>query len=259
MLATIASCLKARVDHRLVDELLEAYQEAKRNYYLGGLRLSEVEGGRFSEAALRILQEQTSSQRTFTPLGRQLDTDTIIRTLAQLPVGSHSDSTRLHIPRALRVIYDIRNNRDAAHLGDGIDPNRQDATLVVSVLDWVLAEFIRMFHNVSADQAQQIVGTLVTRRVPVVQVFGDFPRVLNTSLRAGDYMLVLLYHRGERGANLQDLSTWVRPTMRRNLRKTLERLVDGEAYVHFDGQLYFITELGMRVVEQRRLFDVPVP
>jgi hypothetical protein len=47
-----------------------------------------------------------------------------------MPIGSAPDSIRLHIPRTFRVIYDIRNKRDAAHLGDGIDPNLQDSTLV---------------------------------------------------------------------------------------------------------------------------------
>jgi hypothetical protein len=111
-------------DKKLVDELLEAYVEAKRNFYLGGLRLSTVEGGRFCEAAFRILEERTTGK--FLPLGKQLDVERLRNTLQNLPPASHSDSIRLHIPRALRVVYDVRNNRDAAHLADGIDPNLKD-------------------------------------------------------------------------------------------------------------------------------------
>ncbi len=54
MLDTIRQGLAKSHDKKLVDELLEAYVEAKRNFYLGGLRLSAVEGGRFCEAAFRI-------------------------------------------------------------------------------------------------------------------------------------------------------------------------------------------------------------
>lgn len=255
MLNTIATQLKTKVNAQLVDELLQAYQEAKRNYYLGGLRLAEVEGGRFSEASFRILEEQT--KHSFTPLGQQLNTDGLIKEFANLPVGSYPESVRLHIPRALRMIYDIRNKRDAAHLADGIDPNRQDATMVISTLDWILAEFIRLYHNVTSDEAHQIVDTLVTRLVPVVQDFGGFPKVLNARLRAGDYVLVLLYHRGEKGAEFGQLSTWVQPSMQRNLRTTMKRLVETEAYVHSDGQQFIITQLGMRVVEKRKLFEMP--
>src|ERR1051325_6501420 len=130
MLQQIESGQKARFDAKLVDELLAAYQDAKQNFYLGGLRLSEVESGRFCEAAFRILQQATTN--TFTPLGTTIKSDPLIKTLSDIPRGAQPDSIRLHIPRALRVVYDVRNNRDAAHLGDDIDPNLQDATLVIS-------------------------------------------------------------------------------------------------------------------------------
>src|SRR3954451_20333463 len=58
---------------QLVEELLSAYADAKQNFYLGGLRLSAVEGGRFCEAAFRMLQQQCF--QAFDPLGRPLDTD----------------------------------------------------------------------------------------------------------------------------------------------------------------------------------------
>src|SRR6266850_561235 len=151
----IRSGLVARLDQKIVDELLEAHAEAKRNACLGGLRLSAVEGGRFCEAAFRLLQQ--IAMGSFDPLGRQLDTEGLIKKLAGLPSAAHPDSIRLHIPRALRVVYDIRNKRDTAHLADNIDPNLQDSSLVVYSLDWVLAEFVRLYHTVPANEAQSIV------------------------------------------------------------------------------------------------------
>jgi hypothetical protein len=242
---------------RLVDELLEAYIEAKRNFYLGGLRLSAVEGGRFCEAAFRILQEKTTG--SFKPLGKQLDVERLRDDLSKLPSASHSDSVRLHIPRALRVVYDIRNNRDAAHLADNIDPNLQDSTLVISILDWVLAEFVRLYHTIPANEAQGIVESLVTRRAPVVQDFAGFLKILNPKLAAGDHVLVLLYQRGKDGAKYIDLETWSKPKMKANLKATLARLVDERAFAHFDGTKYFITESGMREVERRKLDQTPDP
>ncbi len=239
---------------RLVDELLEAYVEAKRNYYLGGLRLSEVEGGRFCEAAFRLLQQITTG--TFTQLGQRIDTENIIRSLALLAVGSHPDSVRLHIPRALRLVYDVRNNRDAAHLADGIDPNVQDAILVVSVLDWVLAEFVRLYHAVPPNEAQRIVEGLVTRRAPVVQDFQGFLKVLNPSLRAADYVLVLLYQCGAAGASYADLVNWVRPQMKSNLRRTLTQLTHRYAYVHHAEPQFYITDTGKVEVERRKLYQM---
>jgi len=249
--AKIEAQLGARLDATLVGELLDAHDEVKRNFFLGGLRLSEVEGGRFCEAAFRLLEQITTG--SFLPLGVQIDTDRLINKLRGLAVGSHPDSIRLHIPRALRLVYDIRNSRDAAHLADGIDPNLQDATIVVGVVDWVLAEFIRLYHNVPADEAHRIVDDIVARRAPIIQDFGGALRVLNPNLGASDHCLVLLYHRGRAGATLDELSAWVKPRMRANLRRTLRRLDEEMDLIHLDRATYKITRRGELDVEDRGL------
>jgi hypothetical protein len=254
MLYQIASSLKQHFNAQLVDELLSAHQDAKRNFFLGGLRLSAVEGGRFCEAALRMLQEATAG--SFTSLNQQLDTDRLIQQLANLPKASHSESIRLNIPRAIRVVYDIRNKRDAAHLADGIDPNLQDATLVISNLDWISAELVRLYHNVSASDAQRIIDALVEHVVPAVQDFNGFLKVLNPKLKVSDYLLLLLYERGTTGALYSELEAWVRPSMRSNLRRTLNRLVNDDARVHSDGERFYITKSGAKEVEQRNLHRI---
>jgi hypothetical protein len=254
MRATIEAGLAATLDARLVKELLDAHEEAKRNFYLGGLRLSAVEGGRFCEAAFRLLQQ--IAYGTFDRIGASLDTEKLIRELPKLPPASHKDSIRIHIPRALRVIYDIRNKRDTAHLGDGIDPNVQDATLVVANVDWVLAEFVRLYHNVSANDAQKMIEGLVTRTAPAIQDFNGFLKVLRPDLAASDRMVLLLYQRGADGATYEQLSDWARPSMRRNLKRTLATLVDDKAYAHEANGIYKITALGQKHVERERLFEV---
>jgi hypothetical protein len=253
MKSQIRSSLASSVDMSLVDQLLKAYEEAKQNFYLGRLRLNEVEGGRFCEAAFRILEHVTTGK--FTPIGKPLkSTDELTARLAGLPFGSFPEAIRIHIPRALRVVYDIRNKRDAAHLGDGIDPNLQDAALVCSSLDWVLAEFVRLYHkSVKPHEVQSIVENLVTRKAPVVQDFGGFLKVLNPKLGAADFCLVLLYQRGSDGASFQELDEWVRPSMRNNLRRTLGDLTNKKSFVHFDGSKYKITGTGQKHVETKRL------
>lgn len=253
MRAEIRASLVSAYDEVLVDELLEAQEDAKRNFYLGGLRLAGVEGGRFAEAAFRMLQEETTG--TFTPLGTSLDTSKTIRDLAALPRATYLDSVRLHIPRTLRVIYDIRNNRDIAHLGDGIDPNLQDATLVATCMDWTLAEFLRMHHNVTANEAQILVDELVGRSAPIIQDFDGFLKLLDSSLAASDQCLVLLYQRGGAGAEFSELQEWVHPKAKSNLRRTLNRLVDDRAQLHRVDGHFVITAAGQAEVENRRLFD----
>lgn len=140
------TALDARVSHgfasaglpqELIDELLEAFIEARRHFYRGDLRPSEIEGARFSGSIFRILQWDTTGG-SYTPLGKTLPS--IDKMMDSLLNANAVDSVRVHIPLTLRLIYDVRNKRDVAHLGDGIDPNQQDATLVVNNMDWVMAE-----------------------------------------------------------------------------------------------------------------------
>lgn len=253
MTVSVRAGLTSALDPRLVDELIDAYREAKHNFYLGGLRLSAVEGGRFSEAAFRLLQQRTTG--VFDPLGTQLDTDRVIRMLGQLPSSQQPDAIRLHIPRALRMVYGIRNKRDNAHLADGIDPNLQDASLVTSVLDWVLAEFVRLYHVVTANIAQSMVENIVTRQAPAIEDFDGVLKILRTDLGASDAVMLLLYARGANGASFEELRAWVRPTMRSNLKRTLTKLEHENAYVHLAGSSFKITRSGMQYVEKKRLMD----
>jgi hypothetical protein len=254
MLHQIEAGLKKHFNTKLVDELLAAHQDAKHNFYLGGLRLSEVEGGRFCEAAFRLLQEATTG--SFTDLGTTLNTTKIITDLTNVPSARAPDAIRLHIPRSLRVVYDIRNSRDVAHLGDGIDPNLQDATLVISILDWVLAEFVRIHHDISADEAQKLVDGLVTRKVPAVEDFDGFLKVLRPGSRVSEYLLLVLYERATAGASYEELQSWVQPSMRANLRRTLNLLVHKDALIHEGKGRFFLTKLGRAEVERKNLHQV---
>lgn len=234
----------------VVDELLAAYGEAKRRYHLGDHRPQAVEGGRYSEAVFRLLQYACGI--TMTPIGKTLPSvDTMLPQFEQ--AAGEPDAVRLHIPRTLKLIYDIRNKRDAAHLADGIDPNLQDATLVVANMDWVLAELVRIYHGVSPGDAQQIIEDLVTREVPAVQEIDGQPVIL-ASLQARDEALLMLYRAGASGATLNDLAAWLRLDRKDHLKMRLARL-DQEKLVlaHPRTARYHLTALGARDVEKRHL------
>jgi hypothetical protein len=240
----------SNLPHELVDELIESFAESKRRFYRDDLRPSEIEGARFSEAVFRILEWATTG--VYTPLGKTMPkVDTLLNTLANQQ--NASDSLRLHIPRTLRLIYDIRNKRDVAHLGDGIDPNVQDASLVVHNMEWVLAELVRLFHKVSAADAQAVITELVSKEVPLIQVIDGFPRLLS-KLTASDHILVLLYWRGVAGATYPELFDWVRAPMRSNLKRTI-RALDSKDLVHQSSDRYVLTKLGETDVESRRLLE----
>lgn len=240
----------AGVPAELAREILESFSEARRRFHLADFMPNAVAGGRFSEAVLRLLE--WTSTGAYVPLADpRFKAETIINRLAALPAGSFSESVRLHIPRAVRVIYDIRNKRNTAHLSDGIDPNIQDANLVVSTMSWVLAELVRLHHSVSAHETQMIIEGLVTREVPMIQVFDGHPRLLKT-VGASDHVLILLYWAGPDPITKAVLAGWLTASMRTNLTRTLNNL-HAKNLVHFAGSAAQLTILGQRDVEQRGL------
>lgn len=244
--------LSKGIPPELVKELLDAFVESKRRFYLGDFRPNAVEGGRFSEAALRILQWMTSG--AYTSLSDpKFKADTILTSLPNLPTGAFPESVRLHLPRAIRVVYDIRNKRNTAHLSDGIDPNVQDATFVVNTLDWILAELVRLNHSLSAGEAQQVIESIVSREVPMIQVFDDRPRIL-TDLNHTDHVLVLLYWHGDSALLRRTLSSWLPEKMRKNVARTLSALHE-KHLVNITPTTAHITQKGFRDVESRKLIQ----
>ncbi len=163
------------------------------------------------------------------------------------------DSVRLHIPRTLKLIYDIRNKRDAAHLADDIDPNLQDACLVIANMDWVLAELVRLHHGVSADRAQAIIEDLATKEVPAVQEIDRQPIVLS-DLKPSDQALLMLYRAGASGAGLDDLASWLRIARKDHLKARLKKLDDEKlVLLHPRTDQYHITLKGNAEVQRKRL------
>ncbi|WP_462252722.1 hypothetical protein [Ferruginibacter sp.] len=249
----IKTVLISRFPSQLVDELLDCYQEQKRNYFLGNHRPTEVEGGRFSEAAFRMCEHLAGF--SITQIGKQLDTDGLIRKLQGLAT-TFPDSLRIHIPRTLRVVYDIRNKRDAAHLADGIDPNLQDSSFVFASLDWVLAEFIRLSGGITADKAYELIKAITINAIPVVEDFNGFLKTLNPKLKVSEIILLLLYHCGSNGAAIEQLSLWVKPLQRKNLKATLLRMEHEKDLIVKQKDKFNITRLGILEIQSNNLVEI---
>ena len=123
----------------------------------------------------------------------------------------------------------------------------------MSNLDWVLAEFVRIYHGVSPQKTQGIIERIVARKAPAVEDFNGFLKVLRPKLQVSDYALLTLFEAGKAGATYQQIEAWVQPKMRANLRRALDRLVNNQATVHFNSGSYFITKLGIAEVEAKGL------
>jgi hypothetical protein len=105
----------------------------------------------------------------------------------------------------LPAMYDIRNNRNVGHVGGDVVANKMDATYLRDAATWVLAELIRIFHQLPIGIAQKEVDALVERVHPLIWEHDGKKRVLDPMMKAKDKVLVLLHSSvsGEAVCNLQ--------------------------------------------------------
>lgn len=173
----------------LRDPLVAEYQSIIQNYLEHRWSPSELSGGRFCEIVFTILQGYAGGQYASAP-AKPRDFVSACRALESKAGGARS--FQILIPRALPTLYDIRNNRGVGHVGGDVDPNHMDATLVVSSANWIMAELVRVFHDLTTSDAQKVVDALAERTIPIVWEGNGVKRVLKTSLNLKQQTLALI-------------------------------------------------------------------
>ena len=150
MIEKIRGILSQSFSQELVDQLLEEYLEAKRVLLMQRNREVQLYGARFVETVRRILEERVQGQGNYTPLGQDLP-GLNTQALAQYEGAQDHDAIRFLIPRLLFPIYTFRNKRNVNHLG-AIAVSQMDARAVMRMMDWILAEFVRLCHTGSPHE-----------------------------------------------------------------------------------------------------------
>jgi len=169
--------------------LIEEYSSIVNNFTKRRWRPSELSGGRFCEIVYSILEGYTAGSYPSSPRKPRNFVDACRR------LENHSNvprSFQILIPRLLPALYEIRNNRNVSHVGGDVDPNFMDSSAVVSIASWIIAELVRVLHEVTTKEAQQLVDNLVEKRYPLVWKSGDIKRVPKPDLSLKDQILLLL-------------------------------------------------------------------
>ena len=150
---------------------------------------SELSGGRFCEIVYTVLVGYAKGTYPSSPS----KPSNFVDACRQIENCSHIPrSFQILIPRLLPALYEIRNNRNVGHVGGEVDPDFMDSSIVVSIASWVLAELIRVIHNISTEEAQKLVESLTERRHPLVWKSEDKSRVLDPKLSLKVQILLLL-------------------------------------------------------------------
>jgi hypothetical protein len=188
----------------LRDPLVDEYRHIVQSYMERRWSPTELSGGRFCEVVFTILDGHARGSYATTP-AKPRDFVSACRALENN--SNVSRSFQILIPRLLPALYEVRNNRGVGHVGGDVDPNNMDATAVLSLASWIMAELIRVYHGIDIDEAQKIVDSIVERRIPLVWSDGDVKRVLDPKLPLKSQILVLLAG-SPRATPVADLLRW---------------------------------------------------
>jgi len=251
MLEKVRSDLKSKFPQLLVDALLDSYQEIKHNYMLSNHEPAELNGGKFCEVIVRILQFETKSGN-FSPLGTHMpDMIGTIRRFEQLPSSTTNESYRIHIPRVLVAMYNVRNKRGVGHVGGDINPNHADATLIASCADWIMAELFRIHYQCNLEEAQRIADLIVQRQLALVLELEKVKRVLLPSLSLRNQVLVLLASVHPQKVSIDELISWIEPKDIYYFRNKIVYSLHKERFIELDeDRNCLIIPPGMNYVEK---------
>lgn len=252
--AEVVSALSLSLPIEIVTKLLDEYQEIKQQFALGKFLPSELNGGRFAECVLRLIQHLNNPP--YTPFGTPINSDAIIKSVE----GNKTldDSIRILIPRQTRILLDIRNKRDVAHVGGDISPNSSDSRCVCTIADWILAEIVRLYHKCDVKTAQKIVDSINEVSLPIVADIDGFIRVQDTSLNYRNKSLVILY--SQHPAKIKDslLIKWTRYSNPSTFKKEVLGKLDADALIHYHEGYCNILNKGILHVEKHISLNISI-
>jgi len=238
--------------------IIQSYLKTKKKYLEAFHTLDwdsiGLSASKFTESTLRVLQNELTS--THIPFGHHIPNfPEECRKLIQLPTSAGYESLRIIIPRALVFLYTLRGKRGIGHVGGDVEANEIDAAVIVKVLDWVICEFIRIYHKLSLEDAQNIVNSISTRTIPEIWEIAGKKRILRTELTFQEKVLLLAYTNIQDGVFIEDLFSWTEYSNLTLFQKKVLQPLHDKRLIEFDRELriVYLSPLGIKQVEEKLL------
>ncbi len=238
--------------NELVTALQKEFQKIHQQYFLGKWEPAQLDGGRFAEVVLRIVQHKDMG--TYTPIGAQLNRKSIVGSATKNT--TLLESLRFQIPALVELVMDFRNNRNSGHPG-AIDVNEMDSAIVLNAANWIIAELIRLETQMSAADAQAEIKKVIERKVPIIEEVGGRLKCLNPKLKAKEKAMVFCYQKYPARVSLDDLTDWMGYLNKHILRGQLQTL-DKDGRLDFRSDMAQLTKKGVLWVEKNISFELEI-
>lgn len=167
----ITSILSQKIDKDIVKDLVNSYVKVKDEFIKGNYEEAQSKSGKFVENVFRALNFILTNQALNEMKSGQMDK--ISEKLRNAPSSKYDESIRLLMPNiAQSMIYQPRSKRGSVHQ-KSITPDFIDAKLTVGACDWIMAEFLRLYHTRNSQKVNELIKNVVKDYIPVIQKIGN--------------------------------------------------------------------------------------
>ena len=253
----VEAALSPPLPKDIVTRLLDEYTAIKQHLALRHFQPSEMNGGRFAECVVRLIQHQHNGNPT--PFGQYLGSGIAEQLSRQIASNSRlSHSMRTLIPQFTATLYEVRNKRDVGHVGGDVNPNLADSLLVARLADWIMTEILRIYYRCDIATAQKIADSLNETQIPIVAEVDGFVRVLNTALDHAQRTLVILYYKRPSKVQDNDLVKWTAHTHSTRFKKDVLGKLHSDALIHYAAGFCTLLDKGVIYTEKNNLMQMVV-
>ncbi len=178
------------VDPAFAEAAVTNYVQMQQRFLAGDWQPTELDSGRLCEAVARAIYQL----------------DTAVVTHSQLPgeiCGKLEDQQqqhalplkdRLHMCRAIGVVYKFRSDRGSVHISSVYTANYMDSMFMVHAAKWIFAEFLRLAWNKDNAVIAETIAQIVQLEYSLVHEIDGVPLVLDHKVSAPEEVLLLLQH-----------------------------------------------------------------
>lgn len=242
----IIDILKEEYPEELVKRLVDIYYKSICEYRKNNWQYFGNEVGRFIEIAIRIIEFKTEGKYNELKDRLPIFDERRLKDFEQSKI-SKNVSFRILIPRQLYSMYTIRNKRGMIHVNE-INPNYMDATLMISMEKWVLAEFVRNASNLDYEEVIKMINDIVAKENVLVWIDEDIFKVLDNNVTLDEKILCILYYKNNVSEKeLFKLSNYSNISV---FRKKLI-LLDKECKINYNVNKITISPIGINIVEKK--------
>jgi hypothetical protein len=239
--------LTKTIDAQLAEQLVDQFVAVEEAFLLKKWKYSELDGGRFTEVAARIVYSVDASN-----VSRTKSVDDCLKYVDndQVPHVFPERQAAIHLAKVLRAIYEMRSQRGAVHVSPTYTANEIDSRMIFESVRWVLADLLRIFVTSDREMVSGVIRELSRFPHPLIRNIEDEPLLQSVTFTTEEEVLAHLLHATE-GLSTATLVRII-PKSASGVRTALSNLSNAKLrQIASRAGKWFIADLGITRIEER--------